>query len=324
MANLVENENVCPDFLLFRVEAIMANIGLVAAEMDTELDPLVLENLECVAHQIGVSSDSTSRIAGRPLYPLPITTIESYLLLGLTAVDIARLFGVSERTIRRRMAHNGLRVSDLNTKMDDPQLDAMVTEILQHHPNTGYKMMIGYLNSRGIKIQKQRVQESMRRIDPEGVVVRTLMLQTVRRRRYSVSAPNSLWHIDGNHKLIRSDKGGENIDVAHYMLTSRRVNRNSHISGRSVHNQRIERLWRDVFGGVLDLFYTHFYNLEHEGLLYPDDEVHLYALHWSFLPHIQRHLQFFKDGWNHHRLRAEGNQSPHQLWTLHQLKADPL
>ena len=109
MADLVENENVCPDFLLFRVEAIMANIGLVAAEMDTELDPLVLENLECVAHQIGVSSDSTSRIAGRPLYPLPITTIESYLLLGLTAVDIARLFGVSERTIRRRMAHNGLR-----------------------------------------------------------------------------------------------------------------------------------------------------------------------------------------------------------------------
>src|SRR4029434_189354 len=46
LADLVENENVCPDFLLFRVEAIMANIGLVAAEMDTELDPLVLENLE--------------------------------------------------------------------------------------------------------------------------------------------------------------------------------------------------------------------------------------------------------------------------------------
>ncbi|XP_062314066.1 uncharacterized protein LOC134018197 isoform X2 [Osmerus eperlanus] len=269
LADLVEKENVCPDVLLFRVEAIMANIGLVAAEMDTELDPPVLENLERVAHKIGVSSDSTSRIAGQPLYPLPISALESYLLSGLTAVDIARLFGVSERTIRWRMAHNGIRVSDLNTKMDDQQLDAMVTEILQHHPNTGYKMMIGYLNSRGIKIQKQRVQESMRRIDPEGVVVRTLMLQTVRRRRYSVPATNSLWHIDGNHKLIRwrivvhggidgfsrlivylnaatnnrastvldcfrqaihlygvpsrvrSDKGGENIDVAHYMLTSR-------------------------------------------------------------------------------------------------------
>ena len=37
LADLVENEDLCPDFLLFRVEAIMANIGLVAAEMDTEL-----------------------------------------------------------------------------------------------------------------------------------------------------------------------------------------------------------------------------------------------------------------------------------------------
>ena len=109
LADLVENENVCPDFLLFRIGAILANIGLVSAEMDTELDPLVLQNLERVAHQIGVSSNSTSRIAGRPSHPLPISVIESYLLSGLTAVDIARLFGVSERTIWRRMAHNGIR-----------------------------------------------------------------------------------------------------------------------------------------------------------------------------------------------------------------------
>jgi len=49
----------------------------------------------------------------------------------------------------------------------------------------------------------QRVQESMRRVDPGGILVRTLQLNPRRRRRYSVPAPNSLWHIDGNHKLIR-------------------------------------------------------------------------------------------------------------------------
>ncbi|XP_076840674.1 uncharacterized protein LOC143485214 isoform X2 [Brachyhypopomus gauderio] len=254
------------------------------------------------------------------------------------------------------------------TNISNEELDATVREILSCHPNTGYKMMVGHLNARSIRIQRHRVQESMRREDPAGVEIRALQLRTVRRRRYSVPAPNSLWHIDGNHKLIRwrivvhggidgfsrlivylnvatnnrastvmgsffeavnaygvpsrvrSDKGGENVQVAHFMVSTRGLNRNSHITGRSTHNQRIERLWRDVFGGVLDLFYTIFCNLEREGLLNPDEEIHIYALHWTFLPHIQRHLQFFKDGWNHHRLRTEENQSPLQLWMQNQLE----
>ncbi|XP_034027541.1 uncharacterized protein LOC117511752 [Thalassophryne amazonica] len=224
-------------------------------------------------------------------------------------------------------------------------------------------MMLGHLRARGIKVQRRRVQESMHRIDPQGIIVRTLQLHTVRRRRYSVPGPSSLWHIDGNHKLIRwrvvvhggidgfsclivylhaatnncastvlnnfmqavqtygvpsrvrSDKGGENVEVARYMVSHRGVNRNSHITGRSTHNQSIERLWRDVFGGVLDLFYSCFFNMESQGLLNPDDEIHIYALHWSFLPHIQSHLEFFKNGWNHHSLQTERNQSPLQLWT---------
>ena len=46
---------------------------------------------------------------------------------------------------------------------------------------------------------------------------------------------------------VRSDHGGENYDVEQFMLIFCGLGRISHITGSSTRNQRIERLWRDVF-----------------------------------------------------------------------------
>ena len=80
-------------------------------------------------------------------------------------------------------------------------LTSFISEISRLFPMCGSKQMAGHLLARGFRIQQSRVREAQRRVDPEGVVMRQLTV--TQRRQYSVPAPLSLYHIDGNHKLIR-------------------------------------------------------------------------------------------------------------------------
>ena len=50
-------------------------------------------------------------------------------------------------------------------------------------------------------MQRSRVRQCLCEEDPLGTALR--WNETIYRRKYSVPAPNSLWHIDGNHKLIK-------------------------------------------------------------------------------------------------------------------------
>ncbi|KAK7889111.1 hypothetical protein WMY93_024671 [Mugilogobius chulae] len=115
---------------------------------------------------------------------------------------------------------------------------------------------------------------------------------------------------------VRGDHGVENVDIARFMFTVRGTDRGSFISGKSVHNQRIERLWRDVRMGVTAHYYVTLHDLETDNLLDVSSTEDLFAVHQTFLPQLNADLQAFVQGWNNHPLRTEGNRTPEQMWTL--------
>ena len=108
------------------------------------------------------------------------------------------------------------------------------------------------------------------------------------------------------------------VKIAYYIMLShplRGPSRGSVISGRSIHNQRIERFWRDVFTfyRVYLLILSSFYHLEDSGILNCDDPIHLWCLHLIYIPYINLSLTTFVDRWENHPMSSVRGLSPRQL-----------
>lgn len=207
------------DYSRYKIDWLLSLITRTGTSL--QVSDAILRNLREVQHLLAIldgdiysaSSQGTPSHAfhgtivtgcrGRPKLDIPREQLECLLRYGFTGTEIARMLGVCDKTVYRRLESFGLSMSETYSTISDSELDFIVGNIVHQFPNSGYKAMRGHLALRGIKIQERRVRETMRRTDPEGTVIRGLQLRVTHRRSYNVRAPLSLWHMDGHHKLVR-------------------------------------------------------------------------------------------------------------------------
>lgn len=107
----------------------------------------------------------------------------------------------SRNWLRERLKDHGLYESSRFSTIPDKDLDILVCHYKHRKPNSGIRYITGFLNLNGIKVQKERIRESLIRIDELGQTLRNHA--AIDRREYEVPRPHALWHMDGHHKLIR-------------------------------------------------------------------------------------------------------------------------
>ncbi|KAG2465739.1 G3ST2 sulfotransferase, partial [Polypterus senegalus] len=89
-----------------RIEDLSEEITALAALLDSDIDETIFEIIEEHTERtlLHSSSGDAVRCTGRPSFDIPAESIEHLLLCDLKVRQIADLYGVSEKTITRRMS----------------------------------------------------------------------------------------------------------------------------------------------------------------------------------------------------------------------------
>ena len=124
---------------------------------------------------------------------------------------------MSYRTILRRRHELGMAVGERFSRISDAELDKLPSNILRRTPDAGEVVIIGAVHSRGLRIQRFRIRDSIQQVNPVSRTKRRAA--AVVRRVYNVPCPNSLSYktstLREGHQSTAADGGhGATLKVA--------------------------------------------------------------------------------------------------------------
>ena len=125
--------------------------------------------------------------------------LEGLLRLKVPVSLIAEDLQVSRPLVYKAIADYNLHETGYSN-ISEPDIQHAVSSIKDKHPNAGEVMLQGHLRAQGSHVPRSKVRKAIHDLDPS---VTSRKRPAIRRQVYSVPYPNYLWHLEGNHKLIR-------------------------------------------------------------------------------------------------------------------------
>ena len=145
--------------------------------------------VQCSVFGSHVPVKELSICGGAPKFCIPKVVIQDLIDEGFLITEIASLLSVSERTVYRRMSDYNIRKFEFSD-ISDEELDSIAKTVSGEFPNCGERMINQILKNKGLPIQRERLRNSLSRVDMAGVQQRKK--NRLHRRIYNVQGPSTL------------------------------------------------------------------------------------------------------------------------------------
>ncbi|KAA0701586.1 hypothetical protein E1301_Tti023046 [Triplophysa tibetana] len=295
------------DCLYYRLESVVRVLRRLAAVVSLPREDEIFNVLYSSLEHLSQADLCVNFAERGPTMTVGKEQVQFLLEQHFKVHDIARMYGVSYSSIRRWMKRYKLSVRQTYSDISSEDFKSIINNFIGQCPNSGYRIVVGHLRSLGIRW----------RIVVHGGIdgySRKIMSLKANSNNKAASVLDCFLEAVHEHGLphrVRSDKGGENMGVARFML--------EHPERGPATSQEKVFITRELSGcgamcGVICNYYSAFRHLEELSLLDPDQDLHLICLHYIMLPRLNHHLQMFTRTWDNHSLSTEGNMSPSQLW----------